>query len=787
MRTSNHDKQTKSKFGIIFFAAALLLPSISLRFVQLYESNSALEIGDFRGISADILVICCILVLLVALSFIPSRPVKILSLIFVPIFWCALTYGNYEHIKALGAMSTWAYISFLLDPTFVNGSLLQASRPILLATLLTITFLLSVFALRHKIELKSSIAFVFMIHIPALIIFLLASDSLIAEWRKNNHFIHNISWAKTNIKVDARPHEIKGLYPGDIGGEARIALNNKNQNVLLLVLEGVSGAYLDRVAKKHGIKEPGANLSSLDVAGDSGLVYLNFVNHQRQTNRGLYSLICGDLPRQRTSMPKMSELGAYAKPRNCLPNVLKNHGYRTSYIQSAPLAFMGKDKFMPVAGFDETYGTEWLAENGAITGKWGVDDNVLLNKVSEFIDNQLETDSRPWFLTVLSAGTHHPFIVPKSFESSETKGSFAHAIAYLNVAFEGFIERLNNSGILNNTLVVITSDESFGRHEVRDLNELLRSQAFGTLTVLAPNIKHQTVKEPFMQMDIPISITDYLGLDNEEQLGGRSVFRLYDKNRVLPFANTYLRTSAMFDEDGSLTTCEENLINCRSFQLKDDMLMSAKMSEIDVEAKSIQKLRNIAERSYYTGITDTSKNWQLIETGKPLNLKSFDIDPETTKVKVFGSQYFSVDENSTIRVSIEFFAKGDDMDLEITQRLTAVPTSELPDGIEYSYQMASERKLSEVGINGQSSLGMRPEYPRKRLFKQKWVSNSPNSYVIEYVYKTGESLDLMNCSLYLKNLSTNDVELLFKNATMVIEPGKAESKEGLTVLELTES
>ena len=38
--------------------------------------------------------------------------------------------------------------------------------------------------------------------------------------------------------------------------------------------------------------------------------------------------------------------------RHCLPEVLRVHGYRTVFLQSAPLAFMQKDSFMPAIGFD---------------------------------------------------------------------------------------------------------------------------------------------------------------------------------------------------------------------------------------------------------------------------------------------------------------------------------------------------------------------------------------------------------------------------------------------------
>lgn len=779
--------ERKSLTGIIAIFLALSLPSFVLRSLQLIETGSAVGIGDLGGFAADLIVICGVISLLIVLRYIPFSRIKFLVFMFIPIFWCSLTYGNYEHIKALGAMSTWAYIGFLLDPTFVNGSLLQASRPILLGALLVSVAGLSWYSMRQRNSIRYSISGVFIVLIPSLVIFAAAFDSGLPDWRKNNHFIHNITWAQTNIEVVPAAIDIKGLYPLDLDGAERVALSKQGKNVLLVILEGISGAYLDRVASAHSITGARPRLPALDKFGDNSLVYLNFFNHQRQTNRGLYSLLCGDLPRQRTSTPKMSEFGASGESRACLPQVLKEQGYRTAYIQSAPLAFMGKDKFMPIAGFEEVYGTRWFAEKGAELGKWGVNDHFLLDQSVNFIEEDLNKSDKPWFLSILSAGTHHPFMVPESFQGNELSGSFSHAVEYLNFALENFFSRIEELNLLDDTLVIITSDESFGRDQMNDLNDLLISQAFGSLTIATPEGAKGEVIEPFLQMDIPLSILDYLGLtESTGELAGRSVFRKYANSRPLPFANTYLRTTAVINEHNVLTSCEEDLTSCESYQLESNLLMSSKRAKVAVTEENMRQLKQITQRSYYTGLKESRVDWKLIDTDELIPLSSLNFNPEKEWIKIFANQYFSVPANSTVRVELDFDVLGDDVDVKIKQRLRAVPTEDMPSGLEYTYLMSSKKERKEVGIVGESGLGMRPQYNgRDLLFEKVWRAGEARTLTASYSYTTEKSLEILNCMMYLKNKGLSDVSLKFRKASLVIEKAKKEDKEGLDVVNVT--
>lgn len=176
-------------------------------------------------------------------------------------------------------------------------------------------------------------------------------------------------------------------------------------NILLIMVEGLSGAYLPSVARYHGL-EPDLALAELDEQLDAHgfQIFPNAVAMQRQTNRGSYSIICGDYPRVTTSVPKMTLIANAGQPVECLPRTLQNAGYRTAYIQAASLAFMNKDLFMPLAGYEQMVGRAELEVLGVASEGWGADDGPFFSAAFEQI-RELNRGDQPWFATLLNVAT----------------------------------------------------------------------------------------------------------------------------------------------------------------------------------------------------------------------------------------------------------------------------------------------------------------------------------------------------------------------------------------------
>ena len=79
---------------------------------------------------------------------------------------------------------------------------------------------------------------------------------------------------------------------------------------------------------------------------------------------------------------------------------------------------------------------------------WGVDDYTLFKYAVEQIAN---IKQQPWLVSILSVGTHPPYLVPNIKRPNRNM-----ALKYTDQA----LEYLLSQPILDDTLVVITTDET---------------------------------------------------------------------------------------------------------------------------------------------------------------------------------------------------------------------------------------------------------------------------------------------------------------------------------------
>ncbi|WP_338570737.1 LTA synthase family protein [Pseudomonas canadensis] len=354
-------------------------------------------------------------------------------------------------------------------------------------------------------------------------------------------------WLEGNL-VDAPP-QMSGLIQLDLDGQKLLAAPGRARNVLIITLEGVPGAYIgvNRQALHSSYQE---NLMpNLGRWAERAMSTPDYVLHSHQTIRGLYAMLCGDYDKLDNGTPKGVEMLTQSE-RNlaCLPSQLHKHGFATHYLQGAGLRFMAKDKIMPHIGFDATHGLEWFTNSSYLEFPWGKDDKAFFEGALDYV-SQLKKQKKPWMLTLLTVGTHQPYSAPENYLRHYETPKLA-AVGYLDDALGQFLSDLERQGILADTLVVITSDESHGIDGVR------LASSWGFNLVLAPEqAQLPKVKSGvYGHIDLSASILDYLALPVPSTLSGRSLFRDYETGReIMSFTNGKLR---YHDGKGTLTECD---------------------------------------------------------------------------------------------------------------------------------------------------------------------------------------------------------------------------------------
>jgi hypothetical protein len=628
---------------------ATVAAPIVVRVTQMLGHDLSMTIADCSGFVADLGVSLLLAAGIAALTRLP-RFARSVGVVLIG-FWSLLHFANYEHIRELGSIVNLGYAGYVADETFFRGSVLAPTHAALLISTTVISIVMVWFALGANRRWRLLPLLMAALPVMAVSLLIPQTDN-VASWRQTDLVTAQFERSQRPILTSG-----SGFDPGsdrlavrDLDGARFITPSPQTQNVLLVILEGVSGAFLPSLRELHGASST-VTMPELDRIARSGVSYATFISTQRQTNRGEFALLCGDYPKLVTAEAKMTEL-AGGKSLECLPATMSKAGFSTVYLQAAPLPFMMKDQFMPRAGYQQVYGDTWF-QRSYNRNHWGVDDRAFFESSLELID-ELDHGQDPWFLTLLTVGTHHRYNVPPDFEGAHEPGTAPWAFEYLDQAVGDFVSQLHSRGVLEDTLVLITSDESQAMAAGAPdwMNSI--SQGWGFLITLLPSGEKGIVEQIFTQPDIPISILDYLQKASQGPgYRGRSVFRRYQADRALFWGNTHLRMVSGLSADHRLTICTEDFAACGTTAIADQKLFAPDKELGGATEQEIAWLQTAAGFSL-AGQTEDPRRRSVVLIGS----KPQPITRTSGEQYVFGGQFVTIPAHSRAEIEIVVELRG---------------------------------------------------------------------------------------------------------------------------------
>ncbi len=470
----------------------------------------------------------------------------------------------FELHGAVHRLPSWQDARYLFDTTFLMGSLdgFHLSRP-LFVTLLSLSGVTALLLPLRRCRPTTAIA----ILASGLLLFVahsrvarISGSIEIAGRYQALHWLVSdaVAGLRRTLPADQQPMPLPaGLVRADLDGTTLLPADQTTRqqtNVLLVVLEGIPGLYLEEIATRMGVSAAASTMPKLAAATGDAMLIPDFVVHSHQTIRGLYAIHCGDFSKFSFATPKAFELEAMPeRARQCLPAQLAEHGWETHYLQGAPLPFMNKDRAMPVMGFAEVHGLEWFDERTTTDFIWGTSDTDFFRGATRYV-RSLQQSERPWFLSLLTVGTHQPYAVTEA--AAKQYGSRrAAAVALLDEAVGRFLDDLRHNGVLDDTLVIITSDESHGAAGADWYTSWGLALIIAPERQALPRIKDGT----YGLVDLEVSILDYLHLPVPPDIVGRSMLRDYDRGReMISFTGGLLRWQTADNhlyECGRSSTC----------------------------------------------------------------------------------------------------------------------------------------------------------------------------------------------------------------------------------------
>ena len=245
-------------------------------------------------------------------------------------------------------------------------------------------------------------------------------------------------------------------------------------NVVVIFVEGLDRRYVGRTVPvpdaRSGSSAGIALTPFFDRLKQDSLYYENFFTNGVQTSRGLLATLCSSYPRYGTAMIKTRSTNDFL----CLPSVLRDGGYRTEMVVSQGAGVNNLGRFFGRNGIDRFFSEADFPKEAQRLGI-GMADGALLDFVRGRIEI-MQRGSKPFFLTALTSGTHHPFLVPTRHpdvaDLARQSDGYLPALRYFDLEFERVFTGLREQGLLKNTIVVVLGDH--GRHESVGQTEIER-------------------------------------------------------------------------------------------------------------------------------------------------------------------------------------------------------------------------------------------------------------------------------------------------------------------------
>ena len=137
---------------------------------------------------------------------------------------------------------------------------------------------------------------------------------------------------------------------------------------------------------------------------------------------------------------------------------LDKSGYDCSFYHGAINGTMGFESFLKKTGPIDYYGLlEYaLSKTSHHDGHWGILDHHYLNYYSK----QLSQKKTPYFSSIFTLSSHHPYNVPKEFSLLLPKGNIEllQSIAYTDFSLRMFFDQRKNDPDHKNTVYILIGD-----------------------------------------------------------------------------------------------------------------------------------------------------------------------------------------------------------------------------------------------------------------------------------------------------------------------------------------
>jgi phosphoglycerol transferase MdoB-like AlkP superfamily enzyme len=356
-----------------------------------------------------------------------------------------------------------------------------------------------------------------------------------------------------------------------------------SKNIVLIILESFAREYIGAYNNFEGYTP------FLDSLMLKSTVCTNAYANGKKSIEGIPAILSG-IPALTEKPFILSQYGA--QKGNSIPSVLNKRGYNSSFYHGGHPGTMGFDAYAEIADFNSYVDlSDYPTSEKDYDGKWGIADDPFL----QFFKSDLDAKVEPFFSTVFTLSSHHPFTIPQAYLGRFPKGDIPmhECVGYTDFALKRFFEEAKNSSWYENTIFIITADHTFKstHKEYQNSNGLYAIP----LIIHEPSVnEYSIITKTCQQTDILPTVIDYLHLDTSLVCFGNSVLD------STGFAVNYLNNIYQFFENEYLLQFN-GLESLALYHTKEDSLLQRNIlnSEIELALNMENQLKAIIQEYNY--------------------------------------------------------------------------------------------------------------------------------------------------------------------------------------------
>lgn len=265
--------------------------------------------------------------------------------------------------------------------------------------------------------------------------------SLLSSMGKSKDFASEFNF----FEEEKRAEWFNGLYPVADGDSIVEVLNTKQPNILLVIMEGFGGVFIEPLG---GLPDVAPNLNRLS---EEGVFFTQCYANSFRTDRGVLCTLSGY-----PGLPTASVMKIPAKSRT-LPAIseeLMKAGYQTDFLYGGDINFTNMKSYLLSKGYQKlTADTDFSLKEQA-SNAWGVNDDITCEYLYEMLRQREEG---PWFTTFLTLSSHEPFEVPYNRLSEKIPNAFA----YTDECLGKLIDKLKQTSLWEDLLVICLPDHGY--------------------------------------------------------------------------------------------------------------------------------------------------------------------------------------------------------------------------------------------------------------------------------------------------------------------------------------